>query len=312
MKGPRVAFTALCLALAAYALAEAPVSVAAPKKARGKIVDTALSYSGAPYVFGGISASGFDCSGFVYRVYLQSVGAALPRTAQAQYSFREPIEAAKLQPGDLLFFNTTGPITHVGIYEGEGWFIHAASDGPKRGVIESSLLESYWSKTFAGAGRIIPPAEYLGLIFTASLGPSFGAEDFLRGAQGSFGVAYRILGLEAGLEIRPEYDASLGDFRLPLVLAVGIDRKLKVFAGPALTLGSPSLDGSRDYDAQGGLLATLGVEYTPVRFRIGAMNFGLTGELVYNRYVSVASADLAKDSAAQIRAGVGLSVRWGI
>jgi probable lipoprotein NlpC len=283
----------------------------ASKNARGKIIDTALSYAGAPYVFGGISASGFDCSGFVYRVYLQSIGVVLPRTAQAQYSFREPIEAAKIQPGDLLFFNTTGPITHVGIYEGEGWFIHAASDGPKRGVIESSLLENYWARTFAGTGRIIPPAEYLGLIFTASLGPSLGTEDFFRGTRGSFGIAYRILGIETGIELRPEYDASLGDFRLPAVLALGFDRHLKIFAGPALTLGSPSL-GTRAYDPQGGLLAIAGIEYTAFRFRAAGMEFGLTGELVYNRYVSEGPSDLAKDSAAQMRAGVGLHARWGM
>ena len=123
--------------------------------------------------------------------------------------------------------------------------MHAASEGPKQGVIESSLTESYWAKTFAGAGRIIPPAEYIGLIFSASLGPSLGTGDFIRGARGSIGVAYNILGIEAGLELRPEYDATLGDFRLPAVLALGIDKRLKVFAGPSLTVGSHSFNGSR-------------------------------------------------------------------
>jgi probable lipoprotein NlpC len=312
MKSVRTLLALLCLTLAGYTVAEAPIAVAMPKKARGLIVAAALSFEGAPYVYGGIDPWGFDCSGLVYRVFLQTLGVALPRTALEQYDFREPIDAAKLQPGDLLFFNTTGPISHVGIYEGEGVFIHAASEGSKRGVIESSLSDGYWAGAFAGAGRIIPPAEYLGLVLSASLGPSLGTEDFLRGVRGSLGVAYRILGLEAGLELRPEYDASLGDFRLPLVLAVGIDRRLKVFAGPAVTFGSPDLGGNRGYEPQGGLLATAGVEYTFLRFRIGDLEAGIAGELVYNRYVPEAPADIASDSAARLRAGLGLSLRTGM
>jgi probable lipoprotein NlpC len=312
MKRRWATITVFCLVLTVYAAAEAPISTPLPKKARSRIVDTAYFYTGSPYVYGGVDISGFDCSGLVYRVFLQSIGTALPRTAREQYDFREPIDIAKLQPGDLLFFNTAGPISHVGIYVGEGRFVHAASEGPKQGVIESSLTESYWAKTFAGAGRIIPPAEYIGLIFSASLGPSLGTGDFIRGARGSIGVAYNILGIEAGLELRPEYDATLGDFRLPAVLALGIDKRLKVFAGPSLTVGSPSFNGSRIYEAQGGILATAGVEFTPYRFRIAGMNLGLTGELVYNRYVSGDGPDLAKDFAARLRAGLGLSMRWGI
>jgi probable lipoprotein NlpC len=312
MRSLRALLALLCLACVGSLAAEAPVAVALPKQARSKVVELALSYQGSPYLVGGTDEKGFDCSGFVYRVYYDAVGASLPRTARSQYAFREPIDASKLQPGDLLFFDTTGSISHVGIYEGEGRFVHSASDGPRRGVIESSLSESYWAKSFVAAGRILPPAEYLGLIFTASLGPSLGSADFFRGGRGSFGVAYRLLGVETGIELRPEYDASLGDFRLPAVLALGFDKKLKLFAGPALTLGSPSLDGSRAYEAQGGLLATAGIEFTPLRFRAAGLDFGLSGELVYNRYVSPEGTDVLKDGAACLRAGLDLSVRWGI
>lgn len=312
MNAKRLVIAALCIFVAAGLSAEAPVLTALPKEVRGKIVERALSYKGVPYVVGGIDARGFDCSGLVYRVYYQVTGALLPRTAVAQYLFREPIDVANLQPGDLLFFNTTGSISHVGIYEGDGRFVHAASDGPRRGVIESSLEESYWAKTFVAAGRIVPPAEYLGLIVTASLGPSFGTEDFVRGGRGSFGVAYRVLGIETGLELRPEYDATLEDFRVPAVLSLGFDKKLKIFAGPALTLGSPNLGGGRAYEAQGGLLATAGIEFTPLRFRAAGLDLGLSGELVYNRYVAKDGPDLVKDGAACLRIGMGLSVRWGI
>jgi probable lipoprotein NlpC len=312
MHAKRLVLVASFLALAAVLTAEAPVAAALPKEARSKIVELALSYEGAPYRLGGIDEKGFDCSGLVYRVYYEALGASLPRTAFAQYTFREPIDVSKLQPGDLLFFNTTGSISHVGIYEGENRFIHAASDGPRRGVIESSLSESYWAKTFVAAGRIVSPAEYLGLIFTASLGSSFGTEDILRGGRGSLGVAYRVLGIETGIELRPEYDATLGDFRLPAVLALGFDKKLKVFAGPALTIGSPNLHGERAYEAQGGLLATAGVEVTPLRFRAAGLDFGLSGELVYNRYVPTSAPDFLEDEAACLRGGLDLSIRWGI
>jgi probable lipoprotein NlpC len=308
----RIVLAASFLALAVTLAAEAPVAAALPKEARNRIVELAQSYEGAPYLLGGIDEKGFDCSGLVYRVYYEVLGASLPRTARAQYAFREPIDVSTLQPGDLLFFNTTGSVSHVGIYEGEGRFVHAASDGPRRGVIESSLSESYWAKTFVAAGRIVPPAEYLGLVFTASLGPSFGTEDFFRGGRGSFGVAYRVLGVETGIEIRPEYDVTLGDFRLPAVLALGFDNKLKVFAGPALTLGSPNLHGERAYEAQGGLLATAGIEFTPLRFRAAGLDFGLSGELVYNRYVPTGAPDFLEDEAACLRVGLDLSVRWGI
>ncbi len=288
--------------------------MSAPKTARAKIVDAAISYEGSPYLYGGIDSEGFDCSGLVFRVYLQTLGISLPRTTLEQYYFREAITRAMLQPGDLIFFNTTGPIAHVGIYKGEDKFIHAASDGPSRGVIESSLTENYWARAFAGAGRIIPPAEYLGLIFSASLGPSFGAEPLLRGARGSIDVAYRFFGIEAGLGLRPEYDNTLGAFRLPLVLSIAVDKRLSVFAGPALTLGSPSLGANRPYQASGGILATAGIDYTLFRFRVAGLDMGVRGELVYNRY-TVASGlpgDLAKDLAATVDAGLGLSLRWGM
>jgi probable lipoprotein NlpC len=315
MKPKRAALSMIAFAaLADLSFAEAPVFVAVPKEARSRIVDAALSYEGSPYLLGGTDASGFDCSGLVYRVFLQAIGARLPRTAREQFDFGEPIAMSKLQPGDLLFFNTTSPIAHVGIYEGDGRFVHAASDGPDLGVIESSLSESYWAKAFAEAGRIIPPAEYLGLILSASLGPGFGAEEAFRGIRGSFGVAYRLLGIEAGIELRPEYDRALGDFRLPAVLAIGIDKRLEIYAGPALTIGSPNLEGTRAYEASGGLIATVGIDYTLFLFRLSAFDFGLRGGVAYDSYVPAQglAADSGKDFAAAFSADLGLSVGYGL
>lgn len=173
MEGARWLFAAWLLAAgAAFVMAEAPVMVSAPKKARSRVVEAARSYSGCPYRLGGLDRSGIDCSGLVYRAYQDGAGADVPRSSRELYAFSERLTRDKLQPGDLVFFAATKIISHVGIYEGEGIFIHAASDGPRRGVIESSLSENSWARTYVGCGRLLPPSNYLGIIFDASLGPA--------------------------------------------------------------------------------------------------------------------------------------------
>jgi len=305
---------ALALGFGAAAFAEAPVLVSAPKKARASLVEKARLYLGTPYLYGGSSAKGMDCSGLVYRVYIDTFGVAplssMPRTARDLFAFVEPLEKKDLQPGDLVFFDTTGKLSHVGIFEGEGIFIHAASDGPDTGVIESSLSESYWSKHYAGCGRIIPPAEYLGIAVSAAMGPAVGMDPVFRGMALDLRATYRILGLEAGLAVRPSWDSGLGVVRLPLVLSLSLDRKLSFFAGPALTLGSPNLaaDGTTTaFEAQGGFLATMGAIWKPVSFRIAGQDFYMYTEVVYDRYVSQSGS---KDLDAQLRAGAGIGMRW--
>jgi probable lipoprotein NlpC len=74
------------------------------------------------------------------------------------------VERADLQSGDLVFFDTTGPLSHVGIYVGKGRFLHAASAGPKKAVIVSLLDDESWARDYAGAGRLVAPARFLGLL----------------------------------------------------------------------------------------------------------------------------------------------------
>jgi peptidoglycan DL-endopeptidase CwlO len=124
------------------------ITVAPPSHYSG-VVGIAMQYLGTPYVWGGASPGGFDCSGFVMYVYAQ-VGVYLPHNAAAQYGAGVPVSADQLEPGDLVFFDGLG---HVGIYIGGGQFIHSPHTGDV--VKISSLSESWYASTFVGARRIL-------------------------------------------------------------------------------------------------------------------------------------------------------------
>lgn len=309
----------LASSLAATAAA-APVAAVSPKEARNRIAAAARTYYGVPYRYGGLDRSGLDCSGLVLLSMRDSLGASVPRTVRALYGWADPIGRKELQPGDLVFFDTVGRLTHVGVYLGEDRFIHAASAGSRTGVIESSLTEPYWSRTYSGAGRVVPAAEYLGILLSASGGASGligGGESLLRGASFAFGAAWDGIGVRPGVELRPEWDAALGVFRLPLTLSFGIGDEFRFFVGPALVLGDPVLerDGAgRDYAASGGLLATGGVLWMPVSFRLGPTRVSPFGEIAWQRYEPDADEadDFAADLAANFRVSAGVRVRWGL
>lgn len=117
------------------------------------ILDTAASYLGTPYVWGGTSPSGFDCSGFVQYVYSQN-GYSLTRTTYTQWD-NDGIYVKKsdLRPGDLVYFGSGGSPTHVGIYVGDGMMIHSPSTGD---VVKYSTIDSgYYNNCYLGAKRIV-------------------------------------------------------------------------------------------------------------------------------------------------------------
>ena len=120
----------------------------APAARFGGVVGIAMQYLGVPYVWGGASPSGFDCSGFSMYVYAQ-VGVSLPHHAASQYGMGSPVSKDQLEPGDLVFFNGLG---HMGIYIGGGQFIHAPHSGDV--VKISSLSDSWYASTWVGARRI--------------------------------------------------------------------------------------------------------------------------------------------------------------
>jgi cell wall-associated NlpC family hydrolase len=126
--------------------AESPPSVA-PPPTHGGVVGIAMQYLGVPYVWGGASPSGFDCSGLVMYVFSQ-VGISLPHSSYAQYGYGTPVSMSQLQPGDLVFFDGLG---HVGIYVGGGNFIHAPHTGD---VVKISSLTGWYASTFVGGRRL--------------------------------------------------------------------------------------------------------------------------------------------------------------
>ncbi len=115
------------------------------------LIAYAYTYLGTPYVYGGTGYRGIDCSGFTQQVF-NHFGYSLPRTVSAQYSVCRRVSDSERRPGDLLFFNTCGGLSHVGIYLGNGQFIHS---GSITGVAIRSLSESYFANTYLFAGRII-------------------------------------------------------------------------------------------------------------------------------------------------------------
>ncbi len=121
-----------------------------------ELVVNAMGFLGVPYKRGGNSVeTGFDCSGFVRSIYEQSVGLLLPRKAEQQAAATQQIDKTELQPGDLVFFNTLRrAFSHVGIYVGDGKFIHSPKPGAE--VRVESMGVSYWQRRFDGARRVVP------------------------------------------------------------------------------------------------------------------------------------------------------------
>ncbi|TBR76245.1 MAG: peptidoglycan endopeptidase [Burkholderiaceae bacterium] len=120
-----------------------------------ELVANAMGFLGVPYKYGGTSteSGGFDCSGFVRTIYEQTLGLVLPRRASQQAAATEVIKRKDLQPGDLVFFNTMRrAFSHVGIYIGNGKFIHAPRTGGEIRVEDMDLR--YWRSRFDGARRV--------------------------------------------------------------------------------------------------------------------------------------------------------------
>lgn len=118
------------------------------------LLTEAERWVGTPYRYGGMDSSGIDCSGLVFRIYQRVYGKTLPRQARLQRKLGQSVSRRYLKPGDLLFFRFTGSggINHVGIYLGDGRFIHASA---KQGVVISSLNDRYYRRHLVVARRVL-------------------------------------------------------------------------------------------------------------------------------------------------------------
>lgn len=148
---------------AAHAAAPGDVAATVSRERGSDVVIAAMNFLDQPYRSGGQSlATGFDCSGFTRHLYGQTLGVELPRSAddQARYRALRAVARGELQPGDLVFFNTLRrTYSHVGIYVGDGRFIHAPRTGAQ--VRIESLSLPYWSRRFTGARRALAIAPAL-------------------------------------------------------------------------------------------------------------------------------------------------------
>lgn len=161
------ATTALCLALVACGGGRETVRSSPPPsrawpvvapdnpEAANAVLMRAIGLVGTPYRYGGNTPeSGFDCSGLVNYVYRDTVAMSLPRTSRDLAAYQGPrIAPERLAAGDLVFFGASGSVTHVGIYVGEGRFVHAPSSG---GTVRLDRLDGpYWRDHYSGAKRVL-------------------------------------------------------------------------------------------------------------------------------------------------------------
>ncbi len=118
---------------------------------RRHVVQTAQAMLGKPYRYGGTSPSkGFDCSGLVQYAH-HKAGIQVPRSSASQYAQAQRVSVRNLKPGDLLFFRIGSKLSHVGIYLGDGEFIHAPSSGKR--VSKANLSNPYWSERLVSVGN---------------------------------------------------------------------------------------------------------------------------------------------------------------
>jgi len=123
-----------------------------PDTVHQKLEKVYHKYKGAPYRYGGTTSLGFDCSGFVQRAYMDAFHKSLPRTTKAMMNAGKRINRSQLNPGDLVFFHPTRKYYHVGIYMGNGIFMHASSS---KGVMKSKMDLKYWRRSYVTARRIL-------------------------------------------------------------------------------------------------------------------------------------------------------------
>jgi len=281
--GKRILFVLLLVfTVCSLKLCAEEITPAQAQVAREQFVAEAKKYVGTPYVLGAIGPDAFDCSGLIYYVARESLGVQLPRTAKAIYSYCRIVPDKSRETGDLVFFktNSSGNITHVGIYIGNGQFISAISDGDNTGVIISSLNQPYWKDKYVATGQFlrsgtgteenieeqIAIAEKAkekhpkqvrasrsgsdvtkNIIFDATNGVNWSLispNSFMirfRGIDSTLNVRYKKWFMEPGIAINLRFNTSEDVFQIPVLFTSTINEYIRIYAGPVISFSDAHL-----------------------------------------------------------------------
>lgn len=282
---------------------------------RNAIVEECKKYIGTPYLYGGLTKDGIDCSGFVFTTVRDSAGVQLPRTVKALYSFVQMIPDSKKQKGDLVFFRTVeSTISHVGIYIGKDQFMHSVSDGPNTGVIVSSLKENYWKTRYAGVGTFFPVEYEETNTFIASNDTNTSSSstttsnnkkkistfsvdsslflnwNFLTTDQFLFnvrGVTFQVHGvynkwiLHPGFGIDFKYEPKMNIFQIPMYLSLSPKNFFRIYSGVVFTIGKPVLIGSGEEINSSIFPGILGISFQTPSIQIGKTELRFVQDLNY-------------------------------
>jgi len=347
---------------------------------RNKFIENAKQLLGTPYVYGGTSKNGIDCSGLVF-IAAKGIGLTLPRTASQMCEYAKIIEDSDRQPGDLLFFSDNGKrISHVSIYLGDGKMIHSASDGTKTGVIISSVTESYWKKTYYCAGRIIdavtavasapttptttnepkpvveeptqsipssgvviatvnkedkqerkeqvqsqsdqlpqwkeanPFFEKIALDCSVAGGWSLiSAEKFglvFRGLDAQVFASYGTDDMKPGLGIAFDYDPSMNISQFKLMFSFIANKYIRIYAGPAFTIGTPVLPGSTKEISASIFPGVIGASFQTPTISIGKLEFSICQDVsitIFNK-TDGSALSIGNSAAANVKLLTGVRV----
>lgn len=307
---------------------------------REKLVTEAKKYVGCPYVRGAVGPDAFDCSGLVYTVAHDSISYQLPRTVKAMYSFVKIVPDSQREPGDLVFFRTTGDgsISHVGLFIGNNQFISAVSDGPNTGVIVSSLKESYWKAHYASCGKFLSAANYdqdkemqeeyasakgFGsfkdrLTFMGTLTGDwslFTVEQFMpnfRGLTSEGGVIYQGSVLSPGLSMMLRWNYGVGAFQVPIAASLYFGNYVRVYAGPVFTAGYCTTPGVGKDIKPSIFPGIIGVTFNTPAITKGKFKVQVIQDICYTVFnnESNAALSLLESSASGLEFGTGVRVTF--
>lgn len=327
------------LLLPGHCFASSGMSEAEIRVCREKLITEAKKYVGAPYVRGATGPDAFDCSGLVYFVAREAIQVQLPRTVKAMYGYSQIIPDSKLEPGDLVFFRTTGDdsISHVGLYVGNMQFISAASDGPNTGVILSSLRENYWKTHYAASGKFLGDSRLYeedtalisgssssgtgnvfldNLFFDANLTfdwSVFTEKRFMPNFRGLFtqlNVVYEGKTLSPGLGTMLRWNFGVKSFQIPLLFSLYFGDYVRAYAGPVFTVGTSYAPDTDDEIKASIFPGIIGVSFMTPSLTKGDVKVRIMQDINYSVFNNTDGAALSpmRSAASGLEFSTGVSV----